>query len=198
MKAASEVVKMGDNPRLSGLIYPVMQALDEEYLKVDAQLGGTDQRKIFVLARKNNPKVGYKSRVEILHKLIPGLIGKKMSASDERSKIDLLDDEKTVLQKLKGADMVTGDIDNGVMAFLKHVLMIIKEDKKEKFIILRPEKFGGNLEYSNYGEIEKDFVAKKLHPLDLKNAVAREISELLKPIQKKRKELEVLSKKAYD
>ncbi|MBW2993701.1 tyrosine--tRNA ligase, partial [Candidatus Woesearchaeota archaeon] len=31
-KAASEVVKMGKNPRLSGLIYPIMQALDEEYL----------------------------------------------------------------------------------------------------------------------------------------------------------------------
>ena len=43
-KAASEVVKLGDNPKLSGVIYPSMQALDEEYLKVDAQLGGNDQR----------------------------------------------------------------------------------------------------------------------------------------------------------
>jgi len=40
--------------------------------------------------------------------------------------------------------------------------------------------------------------AKKLHPLDLKNAVAREISNLLKPIQKKGKELEKLSEKAYN
>ena len=32
-KAASEVVKLGDNPKLSGIIYPSMQALDEEYLK---------------------------------------------------------------------------------------------------------------------------------------------------------------------
>ena len=28
--------------------------------------------------------------------LIPGLVGKKMSASDPKSKIDLLDDEETV------------------------------------------------------------------------------------------------------
>lgn len=28
------------------------QALDEEYLKVDAQFGGVDQRKIFVFAEK--------------------------------------------------------------------------------------------------------------------------------------------------
>src|SRR3989338_6373751 len=31
-KAAAEVVKLGDNPKLGGLIYPIMQALDEQYL----------------------------------------------------------------------------------------------------------------------------------------------------------------------
>ena len=30
----------------------VSQALDEEYLKVDAQFGGVDQRKIFTFAEK--------------------------------------------------------------------------------------------------------------------------------------------------
>ena len=44
-KAGSEVVKQSDNPKLSGLIYPLMQALDEEYLKVNIQYGGIDQRK---------------------------------------------------------------------------------------------------------------------------------------------------------
>ena len=57
-KAASEVVKMGKNPKLSGLIYPIMQAVDEQYLNVNVQLGGTDQRKIMVLARENLPKLG--------------------------------------------------------------------------------------------------------------------------------------------
>jgi tyrosyl-tRNA synthetase len=54
------------------------------------------------------------------------------------------------------------------------------------------------LVYENYSQIERDFTAKKLHPLDLKNAVADEIYELLKPIQKERKSLEKLEKKAYD
>ena len=197
-KAASEVVKMGKNPKVSGLLYPLMQAVDEEYLKVDAQLGGTDQRKIVVLARENLPKIGYKSRIEILNPLVPGLIGKKMSASDEKSKIDLLDDEKTVKEKLRRADCVAGNPDNGVLAFLKYVIMTIKKDKREKFVVERPNKYGRNLEYENYKEIEKDFVAKKLHPLDLKNAVAKEINEMLKPIQKKGKELERLAKNAYE
>ncbi len=195
-RAASEVVKMGDNPKLSGLIYPLMQALDEQYLEVDIQLGGTDQRKIMVLARENLPKLGYSSRVEIINPMIPGLIGKKMSASDEKSKIDLLDDEKTVKEKLKNAEMISGDPDNGVMAFLKYILMVLKSDVGKKFVVKRDKKFGGDLEYSNYGEIEKDFREKKLHPLDLKNSVAEEISKILKEIQKDKKLLE-LAKKAY-
>jgi len=35
----------------------------QEYLGVDAQFGGVDQRKIFVLAKDILPKIGYKERV---------------------------------------------------------------------------------------------------------------------------------------
>ena len=40
-KAGAEVVKQSQHPLLSGLLYPGLQALDEEYLKCDAQFGGT-------------------------------------------------------------------------------------------------------------------------------------------------------------
>jgi tyrosyl-tRNA synthetase len=195
-KAASEVVKMNDNPKLSGLIYPLMQALDEEYLHIDAQLGGNDQRKIMVFARENLPKMGYKPRIELLNPLIRGLIGEKMSSSIKASKIDLMDDPQTVIKKMNKADCIAGDPNNGVIALLEYFLFIIKEDKKEKFIIERPEKYGGNLEYSSYEEVKKDFVAKKLHPLDLKNAVATEINKLLRKFQEN-KELKKLHKAAY-
>lgn len=196
-RAAAEVVKFGDNPKLAGLIYPIMQSLDEVYLEADVQYGGLDQRKILMFARENLPKIGYERRVEVMTPMIPGLIGKKMSASDGKSKVDLLDSEEEVKKKMNSAEMVEGDLDNGVMAFLKYVIMVIKGDKKEKLVVERPEKFGGNLEYGSYDEIEKDFVAKKVHPLDLKNAVAKEISELLKVIQKDKKVFE-LAEKAYD
>ncbi len=197
-KAAAEVVKFGDNPKVSGIIYPLMQAVDEQYLDIDVQLGGNDQRKIMVLAREKLPKICYKQRIEILIPLIPGLIGKKMSSSDENSKVDLLDDEATVKRKLNGAECVAGNPGNGVMVFLKYVIMTLKKDSKKKFIVKRDKKYGGNLEYNYYEEVEKDFIAKKLHPLDLKNAVAEEIVELLKPISKNRRELERLSKLAYE
>ncbi len=196
-RAASEVVKFGDNPKLSGLIYPIMQALDEEYLKVDIQYGGIDQRKILMFARENLPKIGYDSRIELMTPLIPGLIGKKMSASDTKSKIDLLDDENSVKSKVKNAECVEGNPDNGLLAFLKYVIMVIKEDNKEKFIVKRDKKFGGNIIYKNYEDIEKDFIQKKLHPMDLKNAFTDEINSLLKIFRDNKNKLEKLSKEAY-
>lgn len=194
-KAAAEVVKMGDNPNLGGLIYPIMQSLDEVYLNVDVQFGGIDQRKILMFARENLPKIGYDRRVEVMNSMIPGLVGKKMSSSDSRTKIDLTDSSEIVESKIRKADCVEGNPDNGIMAFLKYVIMVIKEDKGEKFLVSRDEKWGGNLEYSNYSEIEKDFKSKKLHPEDLKNAVAREIVELLSRVDVAR--LEKLGAKGY-
>src|SRR3989344_2980572 len=195
-KAASEVVKMSDNPKLGNLIYPLMQALDEEYLKVDIQFAGLDQRKIMVYARENLPRIGYKQRIEIMNPMIRGLVGEKMSSSIEATKIDLLNDEETIRKKINKAECTVGNPDNGIMALLKYLIMIIKEDKKEKFVVERPHNFGEKIEYSNYNEIERDFMNKKLHPLDLKNAVAKEIVLLLKHFRDN-KELQNLHEKDY-
>ena len=197
-KAGSEVVKFGDNPKLSGLLYPLMQALDEVYLNADVQYGGVDQRKILMFARENLPKLNYPPRVEVMTPMLPGLIGKKMSASDPKSKIDLLDDEKTVQKKIQSAYCEEGNIEeNGVLAFLKNVILTLKKDAGEKFIIERPEKFGGNIEFSTYEEVERAFISKKLHPLDLKMGLAKEINKLLTPLQKNKIKLEKIAQDAY-
>lgn len=191
-KAASEVVKLGESPKMSGFIYPLMQALDEEYLKVDMQFGGMDQRKIMVFARENLPKIGYKPRIEIMNPIIRGLVGEKMSSSIEGTKIDLMDDEETVKKRINKADCVSGDIDNGLMALAKYLIFGVKN----KFVIERPEKFGGNLVFNSYKELEKSFKNKSLHPLDLKNGVSHEINILLKNFRAS-KELKKLHEKAY-
>lgn len=196
-KAASEVVKMGNSPKLSGYIYPLMQALDEQYLSVDMQIGAIDQRKIFVLAREQLPKLGYKKRVELMVPFLPGLIGKKMSSSVEASKIGLLDDPKTIQKKVKSADFIAGNPNNGTMAFLEKIAFVLLQDKKEKLIVERPEKFGGNLEFKNYQELEKAVKEKSIHPLDVKNTAAKEITKLLSEIEKSREDLEKLEKLAY-
>ncbi|EOB14248.1 Tyrosyl-tRNA synthetase, cytoplasmic, partial [Nosema bombycis CQ1] len=81
-RAGSEVVKQVGNAKLSSLVYPTMQALDEEYLKVDAQFGGVDQRKIFMYAREFLPHLKSKKRVHLMNPMIPGLTSDTMSSSD--------------------------------------------------------------------------------------------------------------------
>ncbi len=197
-KAGSEVVKQSENPKVAGLIYPIMQSLDEQYLGVDVQYGGLDQRKILMFAREYLPKVGYKQRVEVMTPIIPGLIGEKMSASDPNSKIDLLDDGSTIQSKLKKAYCPEGEVTgNGVLAFCKHVLFMLKEDRGESFMIERPEKFGGNVEFSSYEELEKAFVNKEVHPMDLKSALAKELVVLCKPVWDAVKGKDRLIKEAY-
>ncbi|MBU2504129.1 MAG: tyrosine--tRNA ligase [Nanoarchaeota archaeon] len=195
--SASEAVKTAQGDvKLSGLIYPLMQALDEEYLEVDAQFAGLDQRKILVFAREFLPKIGYKPRIELMVPMIRGLVGKQMSSSVESSKIDLLNDEKTVVKKVNAADFVMGSLENGIIDILKYLIFVIKGDRNEKLVIERPEKYGGNLSYANYDKLEKDVLAKKIHPLDLKNAVAKEINILLE-IFRKDKKIHELHKSAY-
>jgi len=196
--AAAEVVKFGDAPKLGGFLYPLMQTLDEEHLGVDIQYGGADQRKILGFAREAHPKIGQQKRVAIMTPMLLGITGGKMSASEPGSKIDLLDSEAEIGAKIKKAYCPEGDLqDNGIMVFMKYVLMVLKEDKGEMLLVQRPDKFGGNVEYQNYAELEKDFTDKKLHPEDLKKALVGELVKILAPVREAMAGKGDLVKKAY-
>lgn len=52
------------------------------------------------------------------------------------------------------------------------------------FSIFRKEEYGGSLHYKSFQELEDSFREKKLHPKDLKTAVAAAINKLLDPIRK--------------
>ena len=84
-KAGAEVVKQSDNAKLSGLMYPGMQALDEQHLGCDAQFGGVDQRKIFTLAEKYLPALGYNKRAHLMNPMVPGLHGTKVHSCFPKS-----------------------------------------------------------------------------------------------------------------
>ncbi len=196
-RAAAGVVRFGENPKLSGFMYPILQALDEQYLDVDVQFGGIDQRKILAFARENLPRLGYKARIEIMTPMLPGLKGSKMSSSEEGSKIDLLEDESAVNKKINGAHCPVAVEDNGILAFAKHVIFVTKHDKKENVVIERPEKWGGNLTYDTYESLEKDFLEGKLHPQDLKMMVAKEVNAYLEPVRKKMQGKGSLLEKAF-
>ncbi|KAJ3109719.1 Tyrosine--tRNA ligase, cytoplasmic [Phlyctochytrium bullatum] len=189
-KAGAEVVKQVESPLMSGLVYPLLQALDEEYLGVDAQFGGVDQRKIFTFAEKYLPSLGYKKRAHLMNVMLGGLSGSKMSSSEPDSKIDLLDDAKSVEKKLKKAFCEEGNVDeNPILSFLKYVIFPILSLKAKggemKFVIKRPEKFGGDIVFKSYEEVHEAFGKKELHPKDLKTGATDAINELLEPIRQK-------------
>jgi len=201
IKAGAEVVKQSENPRLAPVLYPLLQALDEEYLKVDCQFGGNDQRKIFVLAHEFLPKLGYKKRIHLMNPMLPGLQGTKMSSSDVNSKIDLLDSEQQIKKKLNGAFCPEGVIEeNGVMLFIKYALFPYLDRTKQSFDVERPEKFGGNVSFANYTELENVFVEKKIHPLDVKNTMAKYLTQILEPVRKsfEKEDLKKNLEKAYE
>ncbi|ORY87118.1 tRNA synthetases class I-domain-containing protein [Protomyces lactucae-debilis] len=201
-KAGAEVVKQTDHPPLSGLLYPGLQALDEEYLGVDAQFGGVDQRKIFTFAQENLPALGYAKRAHLMNPMMPGLMGSKMSSSDPDSKIDLLDDAKSVEKKIKKAFCEEGNItENGLLAFVKSVVFPFQSlNGQPSMTFPRKAEFGGDVTFTEYAKLESAFADKSLHPGDLKKGVAAAINSLLEPIRQTwhaNPELAELTDRAY-
>lgn len=193
-RAAAEIVRFGDEPKLGGFVYPLMQAEDVHALKADVTLGGLDQRGTYMFARDVLPEIGHKKPISIFTPLMPGLTGGKMSASVPASKIDVLDSEKEVAKKMNKAFCPEKKVEgNGVLAYTKHIIFEIVD----KIEINRPEKFGGNVVYNSYKELEKDFVSGKLHPLDLKKALGIEVNKLLDVVRKYFKNKSEIVEKAY-
>ncbi|MCJ1399398.1 hypothetical protein MMC11_002600 [Xylographa trunciseda] len=203
-KAGAEVVKQVENATLSGLIYPLMQALDEEHLGVDAQFGGVDQRKIFTLAAEQLPKIGYKERAHLMNSMVPGLAGGKMSSSEPDSKIDLLDTPEIVKKKLKKAYAIPKEVDgNGIISFVEYVLLPIgglKHGGQGRFVVERREGEEEPLIYENIETLKEDYKADRLTPQMLKAGVSAALIALLEPIQadfKASKEWQDIEMKAY-
>jgi tyrosyl-tRNA synthetase len=175
---------------LSKLFYPTMQVSDIFYLNLDIAYGGMDQRHAHMLARDVSKKIGRKPPVAIHTPLLTGLqaggrmnpVEVKMSKSKPDSMISIHDEPDDVKRKIKKAFCPERQVnDNPILELCKYV--IFPDLKDEEFLINRPEKFGGNLEFNNYTELENAF-ASDLHPLDLKNATADYINKILEPIHR--------------
>jgi tyrosyl-tRNA synthetase len=171
-----------------------MQAADIKHLGVDICYGGIEQRKIHMLAREELEKVGYKKPICIHTPLIVALGGpeSKMSSSKPESIISVHEDPKSIEDKIRKAYCPAGDVENNPILDIFKFFIFSKFDK---VVIERPEKFGGNLEFKSYDEMEKAFVGG-LHPMDLKVAASKYLIDYLKPVRhyfsKKAKVLEIL------
>ena len=50
--------------------------------------------------------------------------------------------------------------------------------------IERPEKFGGNLSFKTFTEMEKTFSDKQVHPMDLKATLSKLLDQLIEPVRR--------------
>ena len=212
-KAGAEVVKQSEDPMLTSLLYPSLQALDEVYLDVDAQFGGVDQRKIFMYAREHLSKLASKKdlpnrkydkrRFHLMNPMIPGLrfekkdkpisqdqdgeeIIEKMSSSVEDSKIDLLDTSADIKRKISKAYCLPNDTDdNSVLDLLEKIVLPILKYHQTCFIINRKDQHGGRIVYQTekFNDIRQDFRSGTLHPADLKLGMIDTLNGIFSKIQ---------------
>jgi len=150
-----------------------------------------------MLAREVYPKLGWKPPVALHHELLLGLrkperggldeeemqdmlISSKMSKSHPEAAIFIHDTEEEIEEKMKKAYCPAKEVNMNPV--LQYVRLLIFHEKKE-FRVERSEKFGGDIAFENYEELEKAYAEGKLHPADLKAAVARELNEMVKNVR---------------
>jgi len=105
-----------------------------------------------------------------------------MSKSDPKSGILIHDSDEEISSKINKAWCEEGNIEkNPLLEISRHVIF----HEFDGMNVERPEKFGGNVTYTEYSQLESDFGAKKLHPSDLKRTVANYLVKIISPIRNK-------------
>ena len=187
-----------DALHISQYIYPIMQTADIWALDADLPHAGMDQRKVHVFAKETFKEMKMKTIVPLHHYLVPSLLeppkitdemskeeqvaANKMSKSRPGSFISILATEDEVKAAMKNAWCPVGIIEgNPVMFLCKHMIL----PTMGKLMVERKKEYGGDTEYTGYSELARDFEAKKLHPMDLKNAAAGALIDIMAPIRKR-------------
>ncbi len=173
----------------SKILYPAMQVADIFHMELDIAAGGMDQRKAHMLARDVCEKTGWPKPVAVHTPLLGSLKGgermdpteHKMSKSDPGAAITLNDTPDEVEKKVGKAFCPPAAEGNPVLEMYRY--LIFEQLAGKPLVVHRPEKFGGDVEYASYGDLESSYLSSKLHAGDLKAEAARQIIELTAPVR---------------
>ncbi|MEW5955530.1 MAG: tyrosine--tRNA ligase [Candidatus Micrarchaeota archaeon] len=181
---------------LAQYIYPPMQGVDIHEIGAHIAHGGMDQRKIHMLAREVFPALGWKKPVALHQHLLPGLaeppkveegadkeaktLAAKMSKSKPWTAVFVHDSTEEVKSKLAKAYCPPAAEGNPVLELAKYVVF----HEFKEVTVRREARFGGDVAFASYEEMEKAFLAKKLHPADIKNCVAEHVDKIIAPVRK--------------
>jgi len=188
--------KEGDKVSAGQIFYTIMQVTDAFQMDVDICQMGLDQRKANILAREVAEKFKWKAPVIVSHPLLLGLGGMppdlktsdesllmeyKMSKSDPKSSILIHDTYEEIKKKINGAYCPPKTIEGNPL--IQYLDKMIIDDKTAPITIERPQKFGGNLELNNFSELLSFYQEGKIHPVDLKEFVAKSLESKIKPLR---------------
>ncbi len=218
VKRCTQIMGRSESDKLSAsqILYPLMQAADIFYLPADICQLGLDQKKVNMLAREVAKKINRPKPVAVHHHMLMGLtkppkreyenniekiIHLKMSKSNPDSSIFMLDSASDVKRKINKAYCPPKQVEeNPILEYCKYIIF----ELVDSFSIKRPEKYGGEVEYNSFADLEKDYSEGKLNPPDLKPAVIKYLNQLLDPIRehfekdKKAKELFLYVQREYN
>lgn len=191
--------KESEVKKVAELMYTPMQVADIFHFGVRICQLGMDQRKANVVAREIGERIGFWKPVCVHHHLLQGLAPPpvwplpedptekkevlsaiKMSKSKPETCIFIYDEPDAVRRKISGAFCPERETaNNPIIDIAKHVIF----REKESITVARSEKYGGRLELQSFKELEKAYAAGKLHPTDLKSAIADSLVEILAPVR---------------
>ncbi|MEY7848637.1 tyrosine--tRNA ligase [Natrarchaeobius sp. A-rgal3] len=184
-------IQGGETAKVSHVVYPLMQALDIEYLDLDLAVGGLDQRKVHMLAREELPELGYDVRPALHTPIVADLeSGEGKMSSSQGVTISMEDSTEDLEAKVNSAFCPPtrdpeGDLENPVLELFEYHVF----PRFEEIVVERPEKYGGDLSYESYDDLAADLESGELHPADAKGTLASYLDELIAPGREKLREL---------
>ena len=176
------------DPTVSQAMYPLMQALDIVHLDIDLAIGGTEQRKVHMLARDVLPRLGYDAPTCLHTPLISDLtsgVGKMSSSTGVTLSMD--DSTEAIAEKITAAycppsadppETEAGEARGNPVLELFEYHVFPRVDTVE---IDRPEEYGGPLRFESYDALAAAVDDGSLHPADAKSALASYMDALIAP-----------------
>ena len=90
------------------------------------------------------------------------------------------DDEETIRNKIIRGFCPLGTAENNpILELMRYVVF----HEYDEIIIERPQKYGGSVVYATYKELEREYVQRKIHAMDLKNATAKYLNQIIEPVR---------------
>jgi tyrosyl-tRNA synthetase len=197
----------GETVDFAKLLYPAMQVADIFTQGVTLAHAGIDQRKAHVIARdvakqltiypltdQGQAKI---KPVALHHPLVLGLrkppvwpmppdksrdllVAMKMSKSDPRSAVFVHDSPDEIRDKVRRAFCPPGQVDyNPVLDWTRHLVFGARQ-----MPLPIKGRDSGVTEFRDYDELAASYAKQQVHPMDLKNAVADCLIDMLEPARK--------------